>query len=134
MRRLFLLILLVFLAACSGPLETGPGLTDLSSNFSEAMRWKDYIGAANHLQPDLRKEFLDHFQKDEDLQAVGSKIVSVELDPSIEKALVDYQLEYYRLPSMKVKKWLWQQQWQRQEQKGLKAGIWRIVELPASLP
>lgn len=125
---------LLFLSACTGPMDTGPGLPAISSQFSEAMRWQDYLGAGNYLQTDIRSAFLDQFEQDEDLHVIESRIVSVELNAETGMVEADYRLEYYRLPSMRVKKWQWSQQWQLQSQKGLKSGIWLITNPPPPLP
>ncbi len=125
---------LLLLPACAGTLDTGPGLPVISNQFSEAMRWQDYIGAGNFLGSDVRSEFLNQFQQDEDLRVVESRIVSVGLKSDADIVVADYELEYYRLPSMRVKKWHWAQEWQLQSQKGLKTGVWLITNSPPPLP
>lgn len=136
MRLLFSLFacLLMFLSACSGPLDTGPGLPAISKQFSEAMRWQDYIGAGFSLHEDVRGAFLDQFQQEVDVRVVESRIVSIELDAATKTAEADYRLEFYRLPSMRVKEWQWNQQWQLQQQKSLKSAVWQIVNPPPPLP
>ena len=111
MRQIFFLFLLLLsLTACSGTFDQKPELTDLGEHFSEAMRWQDYIGAGRHLQEAVRRQFLDQFQLDEDLRIVESQVLDVELNEEVGTAEVDYRMQYYRLPSMRVKKWQWRQQ------------------------
>jgi hypothetical protein len=131
---LYLMSLLLCLSACGAAFDEGPGLADVGEHFSEAMRWQDYVGAGSHLDKAVRGEFLDRFQQDEDLRVVESRIFSVELNPETESAKVDYRMEYYRLPSMRVKKWQWTQEWQLQQKKALKSGVWQIVNSPPEVP
>ena len=135
MRSFFCLFsLLMVLSACAASFDRGPNLVDVGGHFSEAMRWQDYIGAGNHLHPDVRDEFLDQFQPDEDLRVVESQIFKVDLHPEAASADVEYRMEYYRLPSMRVKKWQWTQEWQLQQEKALKSGVWLIVNSPPEVP
>lgn len=124
---------LLVLPACTGPLDTGPGLDVISDGFCAAMRWRDFIGAGNYLKEDVRNDFLDQFQQDEDLHVVDSRIEQIKLNSETGIAEADYRLEYYRLPSMRVKKWQWTQQWQLISQEALKASVWQIINRPPPL-
>lgn len=125
---------LFFVVACAGSFDAGKDMTAFGDQFSEAMRWQDYLGAANLLHADVRKDFLDQFQQDDDLRVVESRIVSIDLNAEIKVATADFRLEFYRLPSMRVKKWQWSQEWQLQQQKGFKSPVWLIVNPPPPLP
>ena len=129
-----LFLALLFLPGCTKPIDTGPGLAVIGEQFSEAMRWQDYIGAANFLQQDVRTAFLAQFEQDEDLHVVESRIVSVEFNTDDGTATADYRLQFYRLPSMRVKKWQWSQRWQLSRQKMLETNSWQIVNSPPALP
>lgn len=130
----FFFFLLVLLSGCSGPIDTGPGLGTISNQFSEAMRWQDYVGAGRSLQKDVRGAFLEQFQRDEDLHVVESRIISIELNTETGTAEADYRLKFYRLPSLRVQKWQWLQHWQLSRQKALKSNTWLIVNAPPPLP
>lgn len=133
--QFFVLVSMLMLSACVGSAgNPGGDLYKQSKHFSEAMRWGDYIGAGNHMRSDVRTELLDIFQDDEDLHAVASSVYSIDLEPGADVAEVEYRLEYYRLPSMRVKKWSWRQQWKLQHNKGLKSGLWLIVNSPPPVP
>lgn len=136
MRHLLLLtVLFLFLCACAGPLGTGSSnLPQLTDRFSEAMRWQDYPGAAQFLEPQPRTAFLAQFQEDADLHVVDSSIKSV--NPGKEEGFVEvtYQLDYYRLPSTRIDRWNWTQEWRRQPGKVGKEAIWLISNLPPALP
>lgn len=135
MRMFLQLFFLLTLSACVGGANNpGGDLYEQSKHFSEAMRWGDYIGAGSHLQPEVREELLAMFQDNEDLRAVASSVYSIDLEPGADAADVEYRLEYYRLPSMRVKKWAWRQQWKLQHNKGIKSGLWLIVNSPPPIP
>jgi hypothetical protein len=104
---LMIMFLGVLLSACLGPIDAGPGLPKTSQGFSESMRWQDFQGAALYLQPEVRDLFLERFKEDEDLHVVDSRILKVDLHASEGWAEAEYMMEYYRLPSSRVKKWRW---------------------------
>lgn len=135
MRNLLLLILLCpLLTACLGAVDMGPGLDKVSSGFSESMRWRDYPGAGVYVHPDVRGAFLDQFQEDADLHVVESRIVSIDMTPGEGRANAVYKMEYYRLPSSRIKKWQWEQQWRLVQEKMTKPGVWLIENEPPTLP
>lgn len=129
-----LLGVLFFVVACAGSFDPGQEMPAFGDQFSEAMRWQDYLGAANFMHADVRQAFLDQFQQEEDLRVVESRIVSIDLSAETGSAKADYRLEFYRLPSMRVQKWQWSQEWQPQQQKALKSAVWQIVAPPPPLP
>lgn len=135
MRRLLLLIFFCpLLVSCLGTVDMGPGLGKISFGFSESMRWSDYPGAATYVHPDVREYFLEQFQEDEDFHVVESSISSVTMDVSGKQADVVYVLKYYRLPSTRIQKWRWEQQWQLIQEKVTKSGVWLIENEPPALP
>jgi len=131
---LFLILLCPLLSACLGTVDMGPGLDKVSLGFSESMRWRDYAGAAVYVHPDVRDAFLDQFQVDDDLHVVDSQILSLDMTAGEGLANAVYEMEYYRLPSSRIKKWQWQQQWQLVQEKVTKPGVWLIKNEPPALP
>ena len=134
MRILSTLLLLCFLSACLAPIDVGPGLAKISQEFSESMRWQDYPSAAAYLQQDIRDAFLKQFREDEDLHVVDSRILSVDLHKNEGWADAEYVLEYYRLPSTRIKKWRWEQHWRLIKEKLTKPGVWLIENAPPAFP
>jgi hypothetical protein len=112
----------------------GPGLDKISFGFSESMRWQDFSGAAVYVHPDVRGFFLDQFQEDEDLHIVESQVLSIDMTVGKGQANAVYEMEYYRLPSSRIKKWQWQQQWRLVQEKMTKPGVWLIENEPPVLP
>lgn len=132
-----LFALLFLLPACAGTfdsLDTGPSLADTGDKFSEAMRWRDYQGAGIYLQPELLEAFLEQFPEDDDFHVLDSYIAGIKFDAETGATVLDYRLQYYRLPSMRVKKWSWAQQWKKHTAEGLKADYWLIENPPPPLP
>lgn len=129
------LAILLFLPACAGTsLDSGPSLADLGDRFSDAMRWKDFNGAGSHLWEESRSVFFEQFYEDDDLYIVDSKIAGIKLDVEAEAAVLDYRLEYYRLPSMRVKKWRWEQEWKQSLGEDQNSGLWLIQNAPPPFP
>ena len=135
MRNLFTLLLLCpLLTACLGTVDVGPGLDRISQGFSESMRWSDYRNAAGYVHQDVRGAFLEQFTEDKDLHVVDSRILSVDMFQHEGRANAVYVLEYYRLPSSRIKKWRWEQQWRLIQEKLTKPGVWLIENEPPALP
>ena len=129
-----LLFLCLLLTGCLGTVDVGPGLDKISLGFSESMRWRDYPNAAGYVHPDVRGAFLMQFQEDEDLHVVDSRISSVDMYQGEGRADAVYVMEYYRLPSSRIKKWRWEQQWRLVQEKVTKPGVWLIENEPPVLP
>ena len=133
-RTLIDLCLGSLLVACLGPAAVGPGLPKTSQGFSESMRWRDYQSAALYLQPHVRTAFLDQFKEDEDLHVVESRMQKIDLHENEGWAEAEYVMEYFRLPSNRVKKWRWTQRWVLIQEKVTKPGVWLIETAPPQLP
>lgn len=107
---LWAVLLCLALSGCARPLSREPDLARTSKLFSEAMRWRDFRNAADLLRPDLREQFLRQFD-DDDLRIVESRILSVRIDEKQQTAETEYRLQYYRLPSTRIRTWRWIQPW-----------------------
>ncbi len=124
----------LLLTACLGNIEMGPGLDTISKGFSESMRWSDFSTAAAYVMPDVQPAFLQQFSEDDDLHIVDSHISKINVYPDGKRADVSYVMEYYRLPSSRIKKWHWKQQWQKVEEDAAESGSWMIKNEPPPLP
>ena len=135
MRNIFLLLLLTpLLAACAGSTSGGATPDKPSEGFSESMRWADFSGAAAFVAPEVRDAFLEQFQEDDDLHIVDSSVSSVGVGQDPKQVEVLYVMEYYRLPSSRIKKWRWKQQWRLIKDEASKSEIWLIDNKPPPLP
>ena len=109
-------------------------LPQTADRFSEAMRWKDWYGAAKFVEVGQRSTFLEQFKEDPDLFVVDSQIQNIHPGAAAGLAEVVYQLEYYRLPSSRIERWTWTQQWQKQPGRFAAETVWLISNPPPSLP
>ena len=135
MRNMFTLLLLtLLLTACLSALQPAAKQDKVSEGFSEAMRWSDFQGAAAYVNLRVRGAFMEQFPEDDDLHIVDSSISSVELGQDEERVDVVYVMEYYHLPSSKIKKWRWTQQWRLIKKNDSDSGAWLIDNEPPPLP
>ncbi len=124
----------LLLAGCAGSMQMGPSLEEVTQGFSEAMRWGDFPNAAVFIDPAVRGDFEDKFGEDDDLRVVDSRIMSINLLPDGKRAEVTYQLEYYHLPSSRIKKWRWKQRWEMEGKEAADPGVWLIKNGPPEIP
>lgn len=135
MRNIFTLLLLtLLLTACLSSFKPAAKQDKVSEGFSEAMRWSDFQGAAAYVNLRVRGAFMEQFPEDDDLHIVDSSISSVELGQDEERVDVVYVMEYYHLPSSKIKKWRWTQQWRLIKKNDSDSGAWLIDNEPPPLP
>lgn len=137
MRRLLLLLIVACLLLSGCAALTGgetANLPKLTEGFSEAMRWKDWYGAATFVEAEQRPAFLAQFKEDPDLFVVDSQIQNIQPGATEGVAEVVYQLEYYRLPSSRIERWTWIQQWQKQPGHFAVEAVWLINKPPPLLP
>ena len=106
----------------------------IAERFSEAMRWQDYPSAARFVEPQFRDSFLEQFSEDRDLFVVDSRVEPAQVDPEGGRAEAVYLLEYFRLPSNRVMRWTWTQDWVRQSPGAPGETLWLIGNAPPPLP
>ena len=136
MRNLMIVAVSCFLlTACNSAMQMGgSNLEEIAQGFSESMRWHDFPNAAGYIDPEARIDFEEKFIEDDDLRIVESRVLSVDILPDGEHADIVYQLEYYHLPSSRIKKWRWKQRWELGNERMIKTGIWMIKNEPPDLP
>ncbi len=133
--RIVLLVLLLLSGGCFKTPQLGPDLPELTDDFREAMRWKDFTTAAGYMTPEVRDDFNLKFTEDKDLYVVGSKFRSVTMHVDEQWAEALYVLEYYRLPSSRIKEWHWTQRWKIVSDGGVThADVWQISEMAPPVP
>jgi hypothetical protein len=118
----------VLLFSCGWAVRPGETLLDARDDFAQRLRWQDCNGAGRYLAPESREAFLESCQADEDLHFVGVESQSVELSEDQRQADTVTLLEYYRLPSVVVKKYRLRQEWVFQDDN------WRIKSTFPNLP
>jgi hypothetical protein len=117
--------LLVLLAGCAPPVGTTEELTPAGRDFLQRLRWKDYQGAAVYLLPEHRQEFLGSFAAQEQLYITDVQLEQVEGTAS-GQGITRGVIEYYRLPSVSVRKFRFHLDWTYVGGGRLQVGSWQI--------
>ncbi len=129
-----MLLMVVLLSSCSLAVRPEKTMLDARDDFAQRLRWQDCNGAGRYLMPEQREAYLESCQADEDLHFVGVEAQSVNLSDDKTQADTVILLEYYRLPSMVVKKYRLKQEWVYQLGEGMKQGVWKVVSPFPELP
>jgi hypothetical protein len=120
-----LLALLALLAGCAPPTGTAEELAPAGRDFLQRLRWKDYQGASAYLLPEHRQQFLGSFSAEELLHITDVQLEGVE-NAAAGQAVTWAVLEYYRLPSLSVRKFRLQLDWVYIGGKRLQPGSWLL--------
>lgn len=129
-----MLLMVVLLSSCGVALRPEETMLEARDDFIERLRWQDCNGAGRYLAPEQKEAYLENCQVDEDLHFVGVQPQSVEFSDDQRKADTVTLLEYYRLPSVVVKKYRLKQEWVYQQGEGMKQGVWQVVSPFPELP
>jgi hypothetical protein len=135
--RYFLLLvvtLLIFGGGCAQKIDLGPGYERMSKDFLQAMRWKDFQGAAEYLDEGVRAQFLESFDKSEDLNIVEAEYRYSRLDKKNGTAASELILKYYLLPSTRVQDWAWKIDWTLIPVDTKQRGSWQVQGAPPAFP
>lgn len=123
--------LLVFpallLAACTSLFDPQRQFEPVQRDFAMRLRWMDFPGAARHLSPQLRDDFLDRVGGEEDLHVTDVRLDSAEYLPAENRMVTWTTLEYYLLPSTVVRKFRLRQEWEYAGEDRQHSGNWQIV-------
>ncbi len=128
------LLVATLLVSCGMAVRPAETFLTARDDFSEALRWQDCSGAGRYLAAEYQSELPDSGQSDEDLRVVGVQPQSVEFGEDHRSAETVTLLEYYRLPSVVVKKHRLRQQWSYRQDDRLKSGSWQITSPFPRLP
>lgn len=131
MKRVYLLLLVLCIAACTPALQNKP-----SSSFGENLKefalrlvWKDYPSAASFMDSELQRDFTDKFPERGDIRVLDIRPLSVDFEkPAEEKAISWLEIDYYRLPSNTLKTLKVRLEWQYQGK------AWKIISPFPDLP
>ncbi len=129
-----MLLMVVLLSSCGLAARPGETMLEARDDFAQRLRWQDCNGAGRYLAPEHKEAFLETCHANEDLHFVGVQAQSVNLSEDQAKADTVTLLEYYRLPSVVVKKYRLRQEWVYQQSDVMKEGFWQIVSPFPELP
>ena len=137
MEKYFLAVsfLFVFLVSgCAQKIDLGPGYDRMSKDFLQAMRWKDFQGAAAYLKAEDRQKLLSSFNESRDLYIVDAEYQYSRLDKQAGTAESELTLKYYLLPSTKVIDWTWKIDWVLIPVDSKQRGSWQVQGAPPDFP
>lgn len=125
----------VLLVSC-GMTVRSPKDTFLTArdDFSKRLRWQDCNGASRYLVAEQKMDYLESCQGTEDLRLVHVEAQASVLAEDNRSAETVILLEYYRLPSVVVKKHRLRQQWKYRQDDPNKSGSWEITSPFPELP
>jgi hypothetical protein len=132
--RVYAMLLVVLLSSCGWAVRPGETLLDAQNDFAQRLRWQDCSGAGRYLAPESQSAFIESCQAGEDLRFVSVEPQSVDLSDDQRQADTVTLLEYYRLPSVVVKKYRLRQQWSYRQGEGMKQGVWQVVSPFPEMP
>lgn len=137
MEKFFLLAvfsLVLLVTGCAQKVDLGPGYEKMSGDFLQAMRWKDFQGAAAYLKDSERHKLLENFEGLKDLHIVGAEYHYSRLNKKMGTAESEMVLSYYLLPSTRVKDWVWKIDWVLIPVDTKQRGTWLIQGAPPNFP
>ncbi|WP_298433380.1 hypothetical protein [Geobacter sp.] len=129
-RRLLLLVLVaVALAGCRNPYLIAERFTDSSREYNRSIRWQEVEQAClTFADGGVKEECLARATAAKGVSVADYRVVSTELDPEKGTATVRMEIDYYILPSTRLKSVQDVQQWRYEEKDGDLR--WRIVTPP----
>lgn len=120
--------LLVMGTACSMPFLVKDEFDRSSTEYARLLRWQELEKAADtYVDASLLAEYRKRIVAAKDVRVVDYRIKSVECDPKAKKAEVTMELDYYSIPSTRVKTLSDTQKWLYKEEAG-RTG-WRLESL-----
>jgi hypothetical protein len=126
-----LLVFLLLVSACSMVKEQNQkdNFNRKNKDFVLRMQWGKFVGASLHFRQNLREPFLERFEDWADFKVTDINIarMSSVQDGTVERRTVYYNLEYYLLTDMRVRKEKIKMVWALQSKADDKATYWRIV-------
>lgn len=135
MRPVILILPLFFLfLGCSQKIDLGPGYAKTSNEFLRVLRWQEYGAASVFLREDIRQEFIDRFEALDDVYFVDAVYRRTELNAKAGTASAELVIDYYQLPSTRVRQWHWQLDWVLLPVDTSQPGTWQLVSPPPAFP
>jgi len=132
---LFSSLLLLMPLGCSGKIDLGLGYQKTSQHFLQAMRWKDYRGAAVHFkEKEEGLRLLEYFEAARDLNIVEAEYLYSHYNKADQTATSKLLLKYYLLPSTRIREWSWEMKWELLAADAKQPGTWQILEAPVDYP
>ena len=127
-RLLLLLTLTISVSACSVLFPIKDEFDRNSREYGQMLRWQEFEKAAGiYVEPSLRDEYRKRIEAGMDAKIVDYRVISVDCEPEKKKAEVRMELDYYLIPSARVKTVSDTQKWRYFEEPDRKG--WRLESL-----
>jgi hypothetical protein len=128
MKQIYL-ILLLLLSACATPLQPREEFQEARQEFVLRLVWKDYPSAAFFVNEELREDFLSKFDQRSELRIIEMRPEKAEFQGENNSRVMTWSsLDYYRLPSTRIKTFRLRQDWELTPQG------WKIITPFPDLP
>lgn len=131
-----LLLTVLLLAACTSLYSANAASKwpQLGQDYLRSLRWRDYSATAAFFVEEERATFLARSDELNALQMVDGRLESHSLADDRRHAETVIVLEYYRLPSAKVRQVTLRQQWEYRQEGNVAPGAWFVVTPLAAFP
>ena len=127
-RLILLLTLTLSVSACSVLFPIKDEFERNSKEYGQMLRWQEFEKAAGiYVDPPLRDAYRKRIEAARDVKVVDYRVTSVDCDPEKRTAEVRMELDYYLIPSARVKTVADTQKWRYIEEPGRKG--WRLESL-----
>lgn len=125
---LSLLVCVFILSSCSTSMKMRQNFDDTFREYKEIVRWHGFSESSKYTTSSLRDDFEHRLKTAKDMKVVDLRVVKMKYDSEKGEATVKLEIQYYMLPSNRVKTMLDNQKWSYVEENGRKA--WRLVSMP----
>ncbi|MFO7982711.1 MAG: hypothetical protein R6V08_04580 [Desulfuromonadales bacterium] len=95
-------------------------------DFTQRLRWLDINSAADYFEQKPGKRFREMFDEADDLYIVDIQVNRVDMTAP-DSATVDFEYQYYELPSVRVQTRKVEQEWNLHSEDGTRVGEWKIA-------
>ena len=124
---LFVFSVVIIAAACSLNMAMQQDFAKSSEDYNRSLRWGEFEKASLYVPESGFDAFMKKVSRSKDVKVVDLRTLRINFDKKKGEAKVRVEIDYYRLPSMKVKTLIDTQKWMYVEEKGEK--IWRLETL-----
>ncbi len=125
-RAALLLLLLLFLAGCRNPYLVAQRFDDSYREYNRLVRWQEHENACmSYADPSVADECFARAKGAKGASMADYRVKSMEMDPEKGTATVRVEIDYYVLPSTRLKTLEDVQQWRYEQVDGKER--WRIA-------
>ena len=120
------LVMLIVLPGCSAHLIQAQ-LDERLEAYNQLLRWNEWDNASLFARDSILEEFKRRAAAAKDVRVVDYRILSMAYNAEKREAIVDVEIDYYKVVSNKMKTLKYTQEWAYSEEKGIKG--WRLMSV-----